>query len=70
MRAITAKTDIQRELYEYITAHGISIRFISNKTGINYEMLRRSLHSQRSMTANELVKILGVLGVKLEDIGQ
>ena len=68
MEVITVITDIQWELYEYITAHGISIRFISNKTGINYEMLRRSLHSQRSMTANELVKILNVLDVKFEDI--
>jgi len=51
-----------------MVTHGISIKFIADKTGMNYELLRRSLHSQRSMTANELVWILEALGVKLENI--
>lgn len=60
--------DIQKSIYSYMITHGISIKFIADKTGINYELLRRSLHSQRSMTANELVWILEALGVKLENI--
>lgn len=60
--------DIQKSIYKYITSHGISIKFIADKTGIRYELLRRSFHHRRSMTANELVNILEVLGVKLEDI--
>lgn len=60
--------DIQKSIYKYMTSHGISIKYIADKTGIRYELLRRSLHNRRNMTASELVNILEVLGVKLEQL--
>lgn len=61
---------IQESIYEYMVSHGISIKFVADKTGIPYELLRRSFHCLRNMTANELINILKALGVKLEDVQQ
>lgn len=60
--------EVQKLIYNYIISHGISIKFIADRTDISYEMLRRSFHCQRRMTADELVLILEVLDVNLEDI--
>lgn len=61
---------IQESIYEYMVSHGISIKFVADKTGIPYELHRRSFHCLRNMTANELINILEALGVKLEDVQQ
>ena len=42
-----------------------SISELSDKTGIRYELLRRTLHGKRKMTAQEFVTILDSLNFKI-----
>ena len=59
---------IQKVLYDYMRNHGISIIFIANKTGIKYELLRRSLKGERILSADEFVKVINALDIDLKSI--
>ena len=54
---------IQATLYQYIREHGINVKFIASKAGLEYELLRRSLRCERRMSADEFVKIIQALGI-------
>ena len=60
--------NIQQSLAKYLKQRGIKISFVAEATGIQYELLRRSLNGNRIMTANELAAILINTDIKLEDI--
>lgn len=60
--------DVQKQLSEYILERGIKISFISRKTNIPYELLRRAISGERKLIANELVLILQALDLELKEL--
>ena len=61
------KEKIQYSLARYLKRKGITIWFVSKATGIQYELLRRSLNGSRVLTADELVSILRSTNITLAD---
>ena len=60
--------DYQKLLYKYIKSHKITIKKLSDLTGIKYELLRRSLKETRILPTNEFVEILKKLGIGIEEL--
>ena len=52
-----AISSIKRKMNE----NGTTTYQLSNRTGIKYELLRRSLHNKRKLSADEYISILCVL---------
>ena len=52
---------IQKELAETIKTYGIPVSVIARRTGLNGELLRRSLRCERRMSADEYVKVTNYL---------
>ncbi len=59
---------IQHLLAKYLKEHGITISYLARVTGIQYELLRRSLNENRVMTADELAAVLTNTEIKIEDL--
>ena len=47
----------------HIVSNGIKLSFLSEKSGVNYELLRRSLDGDRVLKADELLSIIAVLKI-------
>lgn len=60
--------NIQQKLSKYMTKNGITISHVARTAGIKYELLRRSLHENRTLTADELAAILTSTEIKLQDV--
>lgn len=59
---------VQQKLSKYMSKNGITISHVARAAGIEYELLRRSLRENRTLTADELVAILTSTAIKLEDV--
>ena len=59
---------IQHKISKYMIQNGITIAHVARMTGIDYEMLRRSLRENRVLTADELVAILTSTTINLTDV--
>lgn len=59
---------IQHLLAGYLKERGITISYLARVTGIQYELLRRSLNENRVMTADELAAVLTNTEIKIEDL--
>lgn len=59
---------VQQQLAKYMAKNGITIAHVARVAGIEYELLRRSLRENRTLTADELAAILTSTKIKLEDI--
>lgn len=55
--------NIESYIAEYIKNQGIKLSFLSDATGIQYELLRRSLKNDRKLRADEFIKICNVLKI-------
>lgn len=51
-----------------LKALGITLYELSQSTDIKYELLRRTFNGTRKLTADELVKILSVTGIRYEEV--
>ncbi|AXH44413.1 transcriptional repressor [Arthrobacter phage Kumotta] len=59
----TADTEIGSRIANALIVKGTNMRALSDKTGISYPTLRRSLSGGRSLTIREIGNIAGVLEV-------
>lgn len=57
--------DYLKIINETISARGTTVAFISKRTGMNYEVLRRTLSGDRPMRADELMLIFDALGYEV-----
>lgn len=60
--------EIVQILSDEIHQKGITIKFISDKTGIGYQRLMRILNQNANITGNELLKIGKLLDLDLNDL--
>lgn len=60
--------EIVQILADEIHEKGIKIKFISDKTGIEYQRLMRILNQNANITGNELLKIGRLLDLDLNDL--
>ncbi len=60
--------EIVQVLVDEIHEKGIKIKFISDKTGIEYQRLMRILNQNANITGNELLKIGRLLNLDLNDL--
>ncbi len=44
---------------------GTTVSFVSRRTGLNYEVLRRTLRGTRPMRADELISVAAALGFEI-----
>lgn len=59
-----ADTEIANRITNALIVKNITVRTVSDKTGISYPTLRRSLTGGRSLTITELTKIAATIGVQ------
>ena len=59
---------IEQNLKAYIESHAVSVSALSEKSGVTSIRLRRILNEGIKVTADELVSITNVLGIKVEDL--
>ena len=57
--------DVLKYINQAVEDKQTSIAELSNRTGIRYELLRRTLHGKRKMTANEFILILEALNFSI-----
>ena len=60
--------EVEFKIKEALKKHNISIYRVAKLTGIRYELLRRSLALQRTLSANELILILKCTDINYEDL--
>lgn len=60
--------NIEQNLKTYIDSHAVSVSALSEKSGVSNVRLRRILHENVKVKADELVRITNVLGIKVEDL--
>lgn len=58
---------VERRLSEYIRANGIKVTSISNRTGIDYQILCRCLNEKQPLKADEFLAVCKVLEVDPKD---
>ena len=61
---------VVRDLEREMRVRGITLYRLSKMTGIRYELLRRSFHGARKLTAEELVLILDKTGIDYAQVKQ
>jgi len=66
-RRVIAKMAVERKLSEYIKGNGIKITFISERTGIDYQILCRCLNEKQPLKADEFLAVCKVLEVDPKD---
>lgn len=59
---------LEAKLKAILKERNISIYQLSKLSGIKYELLRRSLNSQRKLSAIEFITILLSAGIKYEEV--
>lgn len=59
---------LEAKLKAILKERNISIYQLSKLSGIKYELLRRSLNSQRKLSATEFITILLSAGIKYEEV--
>lgn len=57
---------VEKRLSEYIKANGIKVVSISERTGIDYQILCRCLNEKQPLKANEFLAVCKVLEVNPE----
>ncbi len=60
--------EIEKRVKSVLKKHHISMYQVAKKSGIRYELLRRSMALKRTLSANELVLILKVTDIAYEEI--
>jgi len=58
---------VERRLSEYIRANGIKVTSISDRTGIDYQILCRCLNEKQPLKADEFLAVCKVLEVDPKD---
>lgn len=57
---------IEQKLSEYIKANGIKVTSISERSGVDYQVLCRCLNEKQPLKANEFLAVCKVLEVNPE----
>ena len=60
--------ETQRNIATLIHNKGIKLTYLSQKTGIKDELLRRALNGSRKMSGDELVKVCKVANIEIADL--
>lgn len=58
---------VEKKLSEYIKGNGIKITFISERAGIDYQILCRCLNEKQPLKADEFLAVCKVLEVDPKD---
>lgn len=58
---------VERRLSEYIKANGIKVTSISDRSGIDYQILCRCLNEKQPLKADEFLAVCKVLEVDPKD---
>ena len=60
---LAANNEIAHRIKTALVNENVNVRSLSDKTGISYPTLRRSLSGGRSLTISELAKIAATIGI-------
>lgn len=58
--------DCNKKIADYLKDHGISQRFICDKTGLEPEKVSNIMNGKRKITGDELIAICNALGITLD----
>lgn len=58
--------EVNRKLKEYLDSHGITQAFLVKKTGLSHWVVSNIVNEKRKVTADEIGKIAGALGVSVD----
>lgn len=58
--------DCNKKIAEYVESHGITQKFLCDKTGITPEKISNILNNKRKITGDELINLCNVLGLNLD----
>lgn len=58
--------DCNKKIADYLKEHGISQKFICDKTGLEPEKVSNIMNGKRKITGDELIAICNVLGITLD----
>lgn len=59
--------EIKDVILTRVSERGISIAELARRSSVNYQLLRNSLHSDRLLKADELIRVSAELGLEIAD---